>query len=135
MLTISSSRIYDNYAIRCTVNSISSALLMTSPTGNCQLASFSSFESLILIQCNIKGIYVSSVATLEFSEEQLQELKKLIIDICKSTGKKLMLFDVHKYVVPLICKMFNKENILLNSDYTSSNYSKMTILIINIYGS
>lgn len=86
-----------------------------SPTGNCQLFSYSSFNSLLVSNLNKKEI---------INVLQLISLRSV---------KKIMLIDVEEQYVNIVKKLFTKNQILSETNYKSTNNSKMNIFIIKIW--
>lgn len=84
------------------------------PTGNCQLGSLFNFQQVI-------GYCNGDVA----------QVKKLLPDLKKALCyKPLCLFDVRKNYEAKMDAIFEKESIVMKSEYKSTNGSEMIIYII-----
>jgi hypothetical protein len=82
--------------------------IIASPTGNCQLCSVRYFEQILINSSDIK--------------KQLLEIGEI---------KKLILIDIYSSLKDKLKLSIDKNAIILEEDYISSNNSKMSILIIN----
>ena len=86
-----------------------------SPTSNCQLFSYLSFNELLTSKLNKKEI---------INVLQLISLR---------ANKKIILIDVKKQYVNKIKKLFTKNQILSETNYISTNDSNMNIFIVKIW--
>lgn len=102
----------------------SGVILYSSPTGNCQLFSLS--EAKILFN-NIGTALPQSKSKL--IEKARQDFKDAAI---KAGRKKLCLMDLKKGYIPYVKEVFKPDEIVLESEYTSSNGSYMCIFIVRI---
>lgn len=86
------------------------------PTGNCQLSSISYFNALI------NGDRYNKEYVLRF----LMDLKK--------AGRilNILLCDIHQALLPQLLKKIDKKYIITKTNYTSTNNSKMCIVLINV---
>lgn len=87
-------------------------LVYYSPTANCQMCSLA--DACILIE--------------DFEVDEVVDVLKKITSAC---GKRLILMDLNKGTARIAREWFYKA-IILDSSYTSTNRSKMVIMIIDV---
>ncbi len=93
-----------------------------SPTDNCQLYCVASFASLLnQLRSSTNNIPV---------EERKSQLEHILYKFSQSTGKALMLIDIHQDLVGTFKDLINLNSIILEQHYESSNGSDMYIFII-----
>lgn len=92
------------------------------PTDNCQLYCVANFEGL-LNQIKGNGYEIPE-------NEKPVQLEHILYNFSQSTGKALMLIDIHESIVNSFEKLIDNSNITLKQSYTSSNGSEMYLFII-----
>lgn len=98
--------------------------VVNSPTANCQLSSYRSFESFL------KYFFEKDYTNIERDTiiKARSALKEIVY---KTSGKSCLLIDVEEKYVELIKKVFH-DAILLEQSYLSTNASKMCLFILKI---
>ena len=91
--------------------------LYVSPTNNCQMMSFASFNNLITIYQNDK-----------------QGFNKILDHLPSIVGKRLMLVDINEGHVTILRKLLEdtKKTLILDQTYTSTNGSEMHMFLIKL---
>lgn len=85
--------------------------VITSPTGNCQLSLISTFKNLF---------------SFDITDKERIELLK---EVCKRTSY-LILVDIHRAIAEKTQKLLGDQCIHEKLDYTSTNNTLMTILLL-----
>lgn len=95
-------------------NEIDGVYALLYPTLNCQLGSLSNFQQII-----------------SYCNGDVAQVKKLLPYLKTAlSGKNLCLFDVRKNYEVKMDAIFEKESIVMKSEYKSTNRSAMIIYII-----
>lgn len=104
----------NNWIVRGTgdMNNMPEITITTSPTGNCQICSMGYCENILY-------------------NSRVDKIKSYLRDIVRNTCKKpLLLIDIHQKYESLIKEL--EDWTVFNQPYTSSNGSKMMIILLKI---
>ena len=106
--------------------SLSKSIISTAdqyPTGNCQIGAVGSFETICTMILNNNN---------EFGNSSLEKIKKILSGIFMLQQKNIFLFDVKPYCLEtFLMKIFEKEDIILKTEYLSSSGNTLWILLIH----